>query len=206
MTTATKTKKPTPPASPVDAHQKQIGKFQKRIEDKASRDEADEQANRTRIRERLERGDTIADVDLPEALDIQRTELLPAAQQAELKAQRDKCIRAVKGTAGQMRQHIEPAAEALETLATHLTALRPLCHKFSAQVRELGGTVPHRFGTGQQFEWAVVTRLHDAWQNFLNRPPAPHSVRKFAFGELTLLDVDNAVAAVSRERNRESTQ
>ena len=202
MTTATAKVKPT---TNVEAHKKQADALAERMSEKTSRDEADEKTKRDRVRGRLMRGEKITDDDLPVAFAIQRDEILPAAIEAELDEQHAAKIRASRGTAGQMRRHIESAADALETFCLDLTALCELCPKFSAQVRELGGTTPHRFGTGQQLKWAVVTSLHNAWRGLLEEPLAPHSVRKFAFGELTLRDVDTALLAISRER-KESTQ
>ena len=207
MTTATAKVKPT---TNVEAHKKQADALAERMSEKTSRDEADEKTKRDRVRDRvrgrLMRGEKITDDDLPVAFAIQRDEILPAAIEAELDEQHAAKIRASRGTAGQMRRHIESAADALETFCLDLTALCELFPKFSAQVRELGGTTPHRFGTGQQLKWALVMSLENAWRGFLKMEPlAPQTVRKFAFGQLTLRDVDTALLAISRER-KESTQ
>lgn len=208
--TATIATPKTKPTTNVEAHREQADALAERMDEKTRRDEADEKTRRDRgrdrVRGRLMRGEKITDADLPTAFAIQRDELLPAAIEAELDEQHAKKIRATKGTAGQMRRHIESAADALETFCLHLTALCELSPKFSKEVRELGGTTPYRFGIGQQLKWAVVTSLHNAWRGFLKiEPLAPHRVRKFAFGELTLRDVDTALLAISRER-KESTQ
>ena len=206
----TATKKPTPATTNVEAHREQADALAERMEEKTRRDEADEKTkrdrDRDRVRARLLRGEKITDADLPVAFAIQRDEILPAAIEAELDEQHAKKIRATKGTAGQMRRHIESAADALETFCLHLSALCKLSPKFSKEVRELGGTTPYRFGIGQQLKWAVVMSLENAWRGFLKiEPLAPQTVRKFAFGQLTLRDVDTALLAISRER-KESTQ
>ena len=118
------------------------------------------------------------------------------AEQAVLDVKRAADVRVAEGTAQEIRKVIEPAAEALETLAEQVRQLRPLLRKLTGQLQPLGRRLPNRCLSGQQIQWTIVGTLNDAWPGLVE-PSLPHGLRGFEFGDLTLRDIDRTMRGLT---------
>ena len=181
--------------TPVDAEER-LKELERQGEEQQQREKAREDAQFDGVRKKLLANRKVSDQEISSAIEIQRDEILPAAEKAELDKKRAADVRIAEGTAQEIRKVIEPAAEALETLAEQVRQLRPLLRKLTGQLQPLGRRLPNRCLSGQQIQWTIVGTLNAAWPGLVE-PSLPHSLRGFEFGDLTLRDIDRTMRGLT---------